>query len=94
MRWIRYDKLAAAEAEIGNTYGFIKVVGVADQRSKQRRILHKVVCTRCDDGYVYLVNLSVVKQGGTKSCGCLRSDLGVAKMQRINEARGKSLEDT
>lgn len=94
MRWIRHDKVAAAEAEIGNTYGYIHVVGVSEKRSKQRRILHEVTCTRCNDGFVYLINLSMAKCGGTKSCGCLRSDLGLEKTRRINEARVTNNETT
>lgn len=86
-KFIRYDCIERARREIGNTYHYIKIVGVSHVRDKQSNILYEAQCQLCNSGETFLVRLPFVKDGKTKSCGCLRSKLAQEKRLARNRER-------
>lgn len=63
--------------ETGNRYGRLVVLGIdEDKKTKDRHIQWKC---RCDCGNITSVSAGDLRQGKTKSCGCL-----------MNESRGKT----
>lgn len=85
--YLRQDFINKAKEEIGKVYGDIKVVGVSDIRTKKGTILHEAVCLRCGSPFVFLVRIQMLRNGNTKSCGCLRSDIGKERVAKWNKQR-------
>lgn len=91
---VRWDLIEKAKKEIGNIYGEVKVVGVSNIRSKAGQILHEAVCLRCGSPFIFIVNIHMLRSGNTKSCGCLRIDVGKERYTTWNKNRSKKNEQT
>lgn len=59
---------------IGLKFGRLTIVREAKPDGYKRKFLCK-----CDCGNTLMVNLSSLRSGNTKSCGCLRSETIIAK---------------
>lgn len=87
--YLRQDLINKAKQEVGKVYGNVKVVGVSNIRTKTGMILHEAVCLRCGSPFVFLVRIQMLRTGNTKSCGCLRSDIGKERATELNKNRSK-----
>lgn len=86
MLWIRRDHEENALKHIGEVYGFVKIVGVSEMRTKTKERLYVCECLRCGDPTPFLSRLYTLRSGNTKSCGCYRID----NCNEIRTKRGKS----
>ena len=91
--YLRQDLINKAKQEVGKVYGDVKVVGVSNIRTKTGMILHEAVCLRCGSPFVFLVRIQMLRIGNTKSCGCLRSDIGKERFIEWNKNRSKKDEN-
>lgn len=90
MLWIRRDHEANALKHIGEVYGFVKIVGVSEMRTKTKERLYVCECLRCNEGVTFLSRLHPLRSGNTKSCGCYRID----HCNEIRKRRGKDNEES
>ena len=72
--------------ELGNVYGRLEVIGVADKSPKDR---HARWLCRCTCGEQCVVAGNDLRRGQTQSCGCLASELAAEKMQKFNRKLGR-----
>lgn len=63
----------------GDTFGRLTVLRLADRRLHSYRMYH----CRCECGGMATVRADVLKNGGTRSCGCLRREMGYAKAAQL-----------
>lgn len=91
--YLRQDLIKKAKQEIGKVYSDVKIVGVSNIRTKAGKILHEAVCLRCGSPFVFLVSIQMLRTGNTKSCGCLRVDLGKERFVELNKNRSKKDEN-
>jgi len=67
---------------IGQAYGRLTVLSIANLGDGKRR-----VACKCECGKEVIVLVSSLRQGRTRSCGCLRSELVSAKFSKHRESR-------
>lgn len=69
--YIEQNNLTAAEEMVGQRFGRLTVTAMCNER-KNGRVLWEC---KCDCGNTIYVTTTVLKNGGTKSCGCLHRDI-------------------
>jgi hypothetical protein len=68
---------------IGQRFGRLVVVSVEPQPWPEKPI---AVC-KCDCGGTSWPRLNNLRQGNSRSCGCLRREIGIAKLDRYNRLK-------
>lgn len=69
----------------GDRFGRITILG-------ERGVSGQQIHGRCDCGAEKLFSVSNLRQGSTKSCGCLVSDLATARYEAVRKRSGLNLE--
>lgn len=57
------------EVKVGKEYGRLSIIKEVEQKKNRRRFL-----CQCDCGNIKTIDLSKLRTGNTKSCGCLQSE--------------------
>lgn len=63
----------------GKRFGRLTVIGLSDERSKDRG--RKFIC-KCDCGNMVLVRTADLNNGNTRSCGCLNRELVLSRTRK------------
>ena len=85
---IEAERKAIWDAEIGRKYGRLTVIGIEHKLSGKYRTAY-AVCG-CDCGSNVIVQVSALRSGATKSCGCLEEEYLKKSRGSRNESRTKS----
>jgi hypothetical protein len=62
---------------VGQTFGRLAIIGEAVKENGKRRVFVQCLC-----GTKKVMYLTVLKQGRTKSCGCLKKETDRARRQK------------
>ena len=65
---------------IGKTYGLLTILSVNDEKTNEKNLY---VNCRCVCGNITIVQYGSLKNGGTKSCGCLHESFGEYQINKI-----------
>lgn len=68
-------QVAVKENLIGKKFGRLTVIGRDSDKTRDDGVFVPVWTCRCDCGNIVSVEQRLLKQGVTKSCGCLKSEL-------------------
>ena len=71
----------------GQIYGRLKVIKEADPYISTNRLLRQVLC-RCDCGRIATIKLASLRQGLTRSCGCLHREASRERTTIRNTTHG------
>lgn len=64
----------------GEKYGRLTITGIAPKKENSRRIFWKAIC---DCGNEKIVDVTQLRDGIVKSCGCYRRDVGKTRGNRL-----------
>jgi len=74
----------------GDRYGKLTVIGEAGVRpSKNGKRRDRMISCQCDCGNVTMIEMSSLRVGNSKSCGCLRVELCKSQTTHGQSRRGK-----
>ena len=76
--------MSATNVKIGDEFGRLRIVSKTNERAKNGSVYWNCICSCGNDVFVKVIS-SQLKNGHTKSCGCLKRELDSLKIKYIND---------
>ena len=76
--------MSATNIKIGDIFGRLEVISKTDKRTKCGAVYWNCRCS-CGSGIIKTVTSASLRNGHTKSCGCLKRELDSIKIKYIND---------
>ena len=87
---INAENARRRNAEIGKKYNRLTIIGIERRKSSTGKTTNTYARCRCDCGGEVTSQLSSIKRGTTKSCGCIQEELIRKAVGNRKEARTRS----